>query len=42
MAELMRRPIEEVARVFRGQWPNGFVNPEVKERFITRWGKTME
>lgn len=42
MSELMRRPIEEVARVFRGQWPNGFVNPEVKERFIARWGKTME
>jgi D-3-phosphoglycerate dehydrogenase len=42
LAELMRRPIEEVARVFRGQWPRSFVNPKVKERFIARWGKNME
>ncbi len=42
MAELMRRPIEEVARVFRGEWPKGFVNPQVKEQFTSRWGKIGE
>ncbi len=42
MEELMRRPIEEVARVFNGQWPRGFVNPEVKEKFIAKWGGNMK
>lgn len=38
--ELRRRPVEEVARVLQGEWPHGFVNPEVKERFISRWGRS--
>ena len=42
IAELMRRPIEEVARVFRGEWPNGFVNPKVKDPFVARWGRNMK
>ena len=42
MAELMRRPIQEVARVFRGEWPNGFVNPQVKDVFKARWGVTLK
>jgi D-3-phosphoglycerate dehydrogenase len=42
MGELMRRPIQEVARVFRGEWPNGFVNPQVKDQFKARWGVTLK
>ncbi len=42
MGELMRRPIQEVARVFRGECPNGFVNPEVKDVFKARWGVTLK
>ena len=42
MAELMRRPIEEVARVLKGEWPKGFVNPEVKDPFMARWGINMK
>ena len=36
--ELFRRPWEEVARVLQGEWPHGLVNPQVKERFKTKWG----
>ncbi len=38
MAELMRRPGEEVVQVLEGQWPRGFVNPQVKEKYGQRFG----
>jgi len=37
-AEMWRRPLEEVASVLKGEWPRAWLNPEVKEKFITRWG----
>jgi D-3-phosphoglycerate dehydrogenase len=36
--ELTRRPGEEIARVFKGEWPIGLLNPQVKERYNQRWG----
>jgi len=36
--ELFRWPWEEVARVLQGEWPQGLVNPQVKERFSVKWG----
>jgi D-3-phosphoglycerate dehydrogenase len=36
--ELTRRPGEEVARVFKGEWPIGLLNPQVKEKYNQRWG----
>jgi len=39
---LRRRPIEEVARVLRGEWPYGWVNPQVREKFLARWKKPMK
>jgi len=38
-AEMFRRPLEQIARVKQGQWPEGFLNPQVKEKFIQKWGK---
>jgi D-3-phosphoglycerate dehydrogenase len=38
-AELLRRPEEEVFSILRGESPRCPVNPQVKERFVTRWGK---
>ena len=35
-----RRPVEEVSRIMAGEWPNNFVNPEVKDNYIARWGKS--
>jgi D-3-phosphoglycerate dehydrogenase len=32
-----RRPAEEVGRVMSGEWPLGWINPEVKAKFIERW-----
>lgn len=34
------RPVEDVTRIMAGKWPRGMINPEVKEKYITRWGKT--
>jgi D-3-phosphoglycerate dehydrogenase / 2-oxoglutarate reductase len=36
--ELFRWPWEQAARVLRGEWPQGLVNPQVKERFTLKWG----
>jgi D-3-phosphoglycerate dehydrogenase len=33
------QPAEEVARVLRGEWPMGLVNPEVKAKHLERWGR---
>ena len=36
-AEQASRPAEEVARIMRGEWPQGWVNPQVEPRFLARW-----
>jgi len=40
--ELFMQPWEEVARVLKGEWPHGLVNPEVKERFRVKWGTYLQ
>jgi D-3-phosphoglycerate dehydrogenase len=35
--ELRRRPVEEIIRVLKGEWPLGLVNPEVKEAYLRKW-----
>lgn len=35
--ELFRWPWEEVARVLQGEWPQGLINAQVKEKFGARW-----
>ncbi|MFC1944369.1 C-terminal binding protein [Chloroflexota bacterium] len=37
---IMQRPGGEVARVLRGEWPLGLLNPQVKETYSRRWGVT--
>ena len=39
-AEQARRPAEEVARILRGEWPIGWVNPQAEARFLARWPRT--
>lgn len=36
------RPAEEVVRIMRDEWPIGLVNPEVKAKFIAKWGQMKE
>ena len=38
----MIRPSEEVARVMRGEWPIGLVNPEIREKYIAKWGEMRD
>jgi len=39
IAEMKRRVYENIGLVLHGEWPKLFVNPEVKEKFLARWGK---
>lgn len=40
ISKLKQRPYEEIARIIRGEWPLRLLNPEVKENFLKRWGKS--
>jgi len=42
LAEMQRRPGEEIIRVVQGKWPFGLVNPDVKTKFIKKWGKALK
>jgi len=42
LAEMQRRPGEEIIRVVKGNWPFGLVNPEAKTKFIKKWGKALK
>jgi phosphoglycerate dehydrogenase-like enzyme len=42
LAEMQRRPGDEIIRVVLGKWPFGLVNPEVKTRYIKKWGKALK
>lgn len=35
---LLTRPGEEIIRVFKGEWPIGVLNPQVKENYAQKWG----
>jgi D-3-phosphoglycerate dehydrogenase len=37
---LKRRPYEEIARMVNGEWPQWLINTEVKDKFLSRWGKS--
>jgi D-3-phosphoglycerate dehydrogenase len=41
-ARAATQPAEELSRVMRGEWPLGLVNPEVKEKFMAKWGRMRE
>ena len=40
--ELSRRATQEVIRVLNGEWPQAFVNPEVKEIYSRKWQKAID
>lgn len=37
--KLMQRASEHLTQIFGGEWPNWLVNPEVKERYLEKFGK---
>lgn len=39
MQALKQRPYDEIVRIRNGQWPEYFLNPEVKENYQRRWDK---
>jgi len=41
-AERWHRPVEEIARIMRGEWPKAVVNPQAKEKYVSRWGMMKE
>lgn len=34
---ILNRPGEEIARVLKGEWPVGLINPEAKEKYEAKW-----
>jgi D-3-phosphoglycerate dehydrogenase len=34
---LLNRPGEEIARVLKGEWPVGLINPDAKEKYKEKW-----
>lgn len=36
--EQRKGPIDEIARVLSGEWPQALINPQVKEQYAQRWG----
>jgi len=40
--EIRRRPFEEICRIMEGRWPRCFVNPQVKEKYMSKWGTMRE
>ncbi len=36
--EIKRRLYDSVARVLKGEWPQWWLNPEVKEKYLEKWG----
>ncbi len=41
-AERWHRPVEEVSRVMRGEWPRSVVNPQAKQKYMAKWGAMKE
>jgi D-3-phosphoglycerate dehydrogenase len=39
VAEIKTRPYINIGAVFNGGWPKWFINPEVKDKYLERWGK---
>jgi D-3-phosphoglycerate dehydrogenase len=37
---IRHRPAEDVERIMGGQWPISWINPEVKDTYLKRWGVT--
>ena len=40
--EIRRRPFEEMSRIIDRKWPRCLLNPQVKEKFESKWGKMQE
>jgi len=40
IANIRQRPAEDIRRIIQGEWPRGWVNPQVEAKFIARWGKS--
>jgi D-3-phosphoglycerate dehydrogenase len=39
VAEIKTRPYINIGLVLHGEWPRWFINPEVKENYLKRWGR---
>jgi phosphoglycerate dehydrogenase-like enzyme len=37
LEEIQRRPAKEIIRVIKGEWPVGLLNPEAKEKYLSKW-----
>jgi len=40
--EIRRRPFEEISRIVDKKWPRCLLNPQVKGKFVSKWGEMRE
>jgi D-3-phosphoglycerate dehydrogenase len=36
---IRQSPVDDIAKIMSGEWPSGWINPQVEATFIARWGK---
>ena len=41
-SDLFRKPMTQVVKVFDGEWPPYAVNPEVRKKWLDKWGNTRK
>jgi len=39
---LFRRGLESLVHIFKGEWPDWLVNPEVKDKYREKWGESLK
>ena len=42
LLDMQRYPGKEIIRLVQGTWPLGLVNPDVKTKYIKKWGKALK
>ncbi len=38
--DMPKRPVEEIIRVVKGEWPIGLINKDIREKYLQKWGKS--
>jgi D-3-phosphoglycerate dehydrogenase len=36
-----QKPVDDVSRIISGKWPEGWINPEVEAKYISRWRNNL-
>ncbi len=37
-----QKPVNDISRIISGKWPEGWINPEVEDKYFSRWGRNIK